>query len=636
MKFVYPASDLDRYRNMLATLGSFWARTYTGTDQLRSYVNATAEVVAQSHLNVLELAASLSRFSIPVFHTENWLPIPLRRSNLKQGANSTTAFRFDRTPNTFDMREKQFNVPIETDAFLYAVSPKLKSVYQIFDRLIFPTVTFSQNCDFVIDEENNALVFAQDPFENKAFLRRGIYNESGALVDEEIMLWGFKAKLDYKYVFEQFSYSLNLHLASSENAKNFTNAVYSALLNGGTTVTNFTDALSAICGAPVAKTDGEVVELITIDAQGLFIATDKNVYRFAAAATPVVTVGQKLRTGDILIQAFEIVEFTQGDVPASISALALDQGFVSSCFYGDLIFENKDVPLEVNTNHPTGYTFVRFSVSGFPVDVDLFFDELHQRGIEAAQYAQDPCFEKPIKHATKDQFPVTGSPDSVYMAEDTGHFYKWQLTNPAQLEFGYYAELTTFERCHPPWEQFDKFEVFPTRGNVNKIYLAADTKKFYRWVVQTPSYPAQGAYVYVPRPYPLSKLGTLAHLLDKREQPDGEPTADDLPKKINPLGFLVKNVFRNNVFVVLIRVSALGKNRLGLYNIRHLRQVLPPNVAAFFVYELDTITDRKNGADDLSDDISRFTGMEPLQDAVPEVYVHDRGVTVSTISGTCQ
>lgn len=636
MKFVYPASDLDRYRNMLATLGSFWARTYTGIDQLHSYVNATAEVVAQSHLNVLELAASLSRFHIPVFHTENWLPIPLRRSRIRAGSNSTTAFKFDRTDYTFNTRQKQFNVPIETDSFSYAVDPKLKSVYQIFDKLIYPGVTLSQNCDFVIDEENNALVFAQDPFENPAFLRRGVYDANGALVDEEIILWGFKAKLDYKYVFEQFAYAINLHLKSSENAKTFTNAIYSALLNGGATISALNDAMSAICGAPIVKTDGEVVELITLDAHGLFISTDKNVYRFAATAIPVVEVGQRLRAGDVLIRAFEIVEFTQGMAPATISALALDQGFVSACFYGDLIFENVDVPLEVDTNHPSGYTFVRFKVSGFPIDVDLFFDELHQRGIEAAQYAQDPCFENPIKHPTKDQFPVTGSEDAVYVAEDTGYFYRWQITSPSKPEYGYYAELTEFERCHPPWEQFDNFTSFPTRGNVNKIYLDADTGKFYRWVVQTPAYPAQGVYSYVPRPYPFAKLGTLAHLLDKRAQPDGEPTENDLPKKINPLGFLVKNVFRNNVFVVLIRVSSLGRDRLGLYNIRHLRQVLPPNVAAFFVYELDTITDRKNGADDISDDIYKFTGMEPLQDAVPEVYINDRGVTVSTISGTCQ
>jgi hypothetical protein len=192
------------------------------------------------------------------------------------------------------------------------------------------------------------------------------------------------------------------------------------------------------------------------------------------------------------------------------------------------VFENKEVPLEVDINHPSGYTFVKFQVSGFPVDTELFFDALHRRGVEAADFVQDPC----------------------------------------------------------------------DRRNL--------------------------------------KLGTLAHLLDRRAQPEGEPKVSDLPKKINPLQFIAENIFRNNVFVALIRVPSLGQNRLGLYNIRHLRQILPPHIAAFFVYELGALKDKKDGGDSILESLSRFTGMEPQYDAVPEVYVKDRGVMVSTISGTCQ
>lgn len=632
MTFVYPASDLDRHRNMIATLGTFWSRTYTGIDQIHSYVTATAEAVAQSHLNVLELAASLSRFHIPVFHTENWLPIPLRKS--QKNTHASTAFRFDRTTNTFNGQDT-FNSNVATDTFAYTAPKKLASVYQIFDKLMFPTVTMSKNANFVIDNENNALIFAEDPFANPAFLRRGIY-ENGVLVDEEIMLWGFKAKLDYNYIFEQFAYAIGLHLRSSENAKEFMNAIFSALLDGGTTKNTLTQALSAICDVAVVKENEETVELITVDAHGLIVATDKNVYRFAEAATPIVEVGQKLRAGSALVQAFEIIEFNTGETSNNLAALALDRGFVSACFYGDLVFENVDVPLEVIENHPSGYTFVRFRVSGFPEDVDLFFDELHQRGVYAAEHATNDCDETPIKYSTKALFPFVGNPHSLYAAEDTGFFYRWRLLVPPKPEVGNYVELTKFERCHPPWEQFDNFSTFPTRGNPNKIYFDATTSKFYRWVVQTPAASAIGEYFYAHQTPAQKKLGTLAHLLDKRVQPEGEPKTGDLPTTINPLKFLVKNVFRNNVFAVLIRVSALGQNRLGLYNIRHIRNVLPPNVAAFFVYELDAIKDVKSGKDGITDVLTKFTGMSPVTDAVPEEYVKDRRVTVSKVSGTCQ
>lgn len=632
MTFVYPASDLDRHRAMIATLGSFWSRTYTGSDQTHSYATATAELVAQSHLNVLELAASLSRFHIPVFHTENWLPIPLRKS--QKNTRASTAFKFDRTSSKFNSGPT-FNSAINTDTFAYTANKQLESVYQIFDKLMFPTVTLSKNANFVIDKENHSLVFADDPFLNPAFLRRGIY-DNGKLVDEEIMLWGFKAKLDYNYIFEQFSYAIGVHLRSSENAKTFMNAIFSALLDGGTSATTLAQALSAICDVAVVKEPQETVELITLDAHGLVIATDKNAYRFAATATPIVEVGQTLRANDNLVRTFEVVEFNTGVVPDSVSALALDRGFVSACFYGDLIFENVEVPLEVIEDHPTGYTFVRFKVSGFPEDVNLFFDELHQRGVDAAKQDPNACAETPIKYQTKSLFPAIGNPDSLYVAEDTGYFYRWRLLTQPKPEIGHYAELTEFERCHPPWEQFDNFTTFPTRGNPTKIYFDATMGKYYRWVIDTPAAPATGEYLYSHPPYLQKKLGTLAHLLDKRAQPDGEPKAKDLPATINPLHFLVKNVFRNNVFTVLIRVSDLGQNRLGLYNIRHIRQVLPPNVAAFFVYELDGFRDKKSGEKEMQDAISKFTGMEPLQEAVPEVYVKDRGVIVGKVSGTCQ
>lgn len=633
MTFVYPASDLDRHRAMIATLGSFWARTYTGIDQVHSYATATAELVAQSHLNVLELAASLSRFHIPVFHTENWLPIPLRRS--QQNTRASTAFKFDRTTTTFNSNAT-FNSTINTDTFAYTVNKNLASVYQIFDKLMSPTLTLSKNANFIVDKENSALVFAEDPFANPTLLRRGIYSAEGNLVDEEIMLWGFKAKLDYNYIFEQFAYALGIHLRSSENAKQFMNAIFSALLDGGTSVSTLTHAMAAICGVAVVKEPKEIVSLITLDAHGLLIATDKNAYRFAATATPIVEVGQILRAGDNLVRTFEIIEFNTGAVPNSVSALALDRGFVSACFYGDLIFENIDVPLEVIENHPSGYTFVRFKISGFPEDVNLFFEELHQRGIAAAQLDPNACNETPLKYQTKSEFPLVGNPNSLYVAEDTGYFYRWHLIAAPKPEIGRYVELTEFERCHPPWEQFDNFTTFPTRGNTNKIYFDAAMNKFYRWVIDVPAKDAVGEYNYSHPPYLQKKLGTLAHLLDKRAQPDGEPKASDLPAKINPLQFLVKNVFRNNVFTVLIRVADLGQNRLGLYNIRYIRQVLPPNVAAFFVYELGAISDAKNGATDLQDTLTKFKGMAPVQDAVPEVYVKDRGVFIGKISGTCQ
>ena len=132
------------------------------------------------------------------------------------------------------------------------------------------------------------------------------------------------------------------------------------------------------------------------------------------------------------------------------------------------------------------------------------------------------------------------------------------------------------------------------------------------------------------------RRGTLAHLLDKRVNSGTEPTAAHLPKTINPLRFLVENVLRNNVFVVRIMVPALGKNRLGLYNIRHLRQLLPPQTAMIVIFELAPERVTVNGPDNVREILNTFTGMERQKDTLPSTLVRDFGAYARVVSGTCQ
>jgi hypothetical protein len=204
----YPSSDLDRSRNLLAVLGSFWSRTYNRRDQLRSYVDGTAMLVAQSYLNLLETAACLSRFTVPIFHTENWVPFVLRKS--QRNAIQTNVARFDRTADVFD-GNLLFDTAAAQPFYAFPKPDNLIGVGQMFNKLIYPSVALADNVDYILDPERNAVVFAADPFENPGFLRKPIYDNK-TLVDEEIVLWGFKADYDYKYIFNQFGYALGMKL----------------------------------------------------------------------------------------------------------------------------------------------------------------------------------------------------------------------------------------------------------------------------------------------------------------------------------------------------------------------------------------------------------------------------------------
>lgn len=79
---------------------------------------------------------------------------------------------------------------------------------------------------------------------------------------------------------------------------------------------------------------------------------------------------------------------------------------------------------------------------------------------------------------------------------------------------------------------------------------------------------------------------TLAQLLDRRENPSGEPTAGALPATVNPLEFLIRNVLRNNAFVVKIKHRQQGSNRLPFSAARKLRLLVPPHTAMLLVFEL--------------------------------------------------
>jgi hypothetical protein len=572
-QFTYPNSDLDRGRALMAVLGSFWSRTYTAKDQVRSYAESTGALAVQTYRNLLESVWSLSRYEVPVFHREYWTPIVLKRSDLTNGTINN--YLFGDGGHVFDEYGSFFDVNLAANFYYFPAPEKLVRVGKLFNKILFPTAALTENVDYIIDGKRGAIIFAENPFENAALLRRT--TTTAGEPDEEMLLWGFSGQFDYDTVFEQFAYALGVRLNSSQNYKDLTNAVINGLLNGGATAADLDLALSAITGVPVTIEDEETVEAVAHDNYGLFVATDKHVYRFADHAEPVVNIGQRVRAGAQLVRGFEIDELFVGSAYAQyvsddplaccympggllvannlntlateneadilldpdtqicispkkpISSLALGEGYLAACFYGDLIFEDKNVPLIVDTAHESGFTFLSFKLGGIPADVEYFFNELHYRGVTAALKPAPAC---------------------------------------------------------PP-----------------------DTQPRF----------------------------TLAQYLDKRKNRATEPGPEHLPATINPLRFIVENVLRNNVFLVRITLTALGKNRLGLYNVRHLRQLLPPHSAMIVIFELQPGTDVVKAPDFVHESVGQFTGAEQIHEVVSgDDLVRDGGATLRLISGTCQ
>lgn len=79
--YVYPRRDIDRPQTLLAELGGFWASVYD--DELPArWAYQRAQLEAQSVQNLIEARDSLSRFDVPLFHTDQWHQLVLQESQL--------------------------------------------------------------------------------------------------------------------------------------------------------------------------------------------------------------------------------------------------------------------------------------------------------------------------------------------------------------------------------------------------------------------------------------------------------------------------------------------------------------------------------------------------------------------------
>lgn len=531
--YEFPNTVYDQPNNLLAVLGSWWADAYSGRDQVLGIVEGKAQLENQTMLDLMELLAAMSRFSVPIYHTNNWYPLYLKASERNDA--QTSLVRYD-DGTVYDSGE-HYDIPQHKPSHAFPLPADLVSVPLIMNRFIDPTMMLNDGMDYLL--RDHAIIFRQNPFDDPRVAKRSLY-ENGIVVDTEAIVWVFRGQFDWDTIYEQFAYVIGMRLRSSAGYRDLMNAVYDAMV-GGTTLVDLLRAFSAMTGVPVVKEAVETVEEITADNKNLIIITDLTVYKFGLAAVPTVSVGDVVRRGQSITDALQLHELNRGVVPDGLDALAVGRGFLASCFYSDLIFEDQELPLTVYENDPSGYTKVTWPLGGFPLDVEHFFSELHARGVADAQRPVDDC-EPAIKTIR-------------YPAND------------------------------------------------------CDTEEL------------------------IGRRGTMAHFLDRRPAPVGEPTASQLPRTINPLKFLVQNILRNNACIVRLKAASAGAASVGLHNVRLLRKIMPPQTAVILVIDLTAAKDSVT-VDQVSENIYTFVGMTPLRDEVVDM-VSDRRLTVRVVSGTC-
>jgi hypothetical protein len=457
--FTYPETDFDRRAALMGRLPSFWRHVFSQNALVEDIVFGKAQLENQTLQQLQELFDAVSRFKAPVRHLERWFRVDLVESQRNTGL--AAALKYDgevtyETTTTF-----KYGVPPPRDKFIWDLPPQLDDVLVLTNRLTDPSMTLIKGVDFVI--EDGGLVFNFDPLTDERVAIRETFVGS-EVVDREGILWAFRAKLDLEYLFEQFGYILNLRYGDSGPYKQAINAAFDALVEG-TTARSVQDLLQAIAGTSLVQEDEEIVEQLLTEQGRKLVVTSDHVYEFGAPAEFLVAAGDRVVRGQPLTDALQIFEFNRGIVPSAsdVAGIVMGRGQLLPGFFGDLVFENKDVDLIVESDEE-GFTRLSWQISGFPGDVEMFFDVLHERGLAAGQ--------------------------------------------------------------------------------------------------------------------------TLAHLLDQRTNKVGEPKASNLPATINPMGFLVENVLRNNYYLIKLNTSAFGGEALGISAGKILRRLHPPQTGVIVCAQL--------------------------------------------------
>jgi len=415
----YPVFDYNRGRELLAQLGTFWSLVFNGSPELQAHLRSSGRTQEQTYLDTLDAAACVSRFDVPVFHTENWTLLTIKRSQVEavpaiyQPDDLAYGPQSGARPGRPAGYVHQYGASDSTTHTLWPLPETLRGAdYTVQNKVVTPSKTWVRGIDYTVDDGRRLLIFRGNIFTDPLVVKRDVVDANGLKIDEEASLWLYHGDFDLDYVYVQFGYALGLHLDSSTFYKTLLNAYWDAHLLGPS-LREIAAILSAAAGAPLVLEGTETVEVVRMETDSWLIATDLNVYRLPLSAAPAVAVGDVLHAGDVLSDAVEITELSCSNPDYSaLPLLSVGPRFLSGGFIAELIFHNESVPLEYVGADSDGKAVVKFSLGGHPADVERFFNQLQANGKAAGQTLAEllDIRTNPTGEPTADNLPATINP----------------------------------------------------------------------------------------------------------------------------------------------------------------------------------------------------------------------------------
>jgi hypothetical protein len=318
-----------------------------------------------------ELLDSMGRLTCPVFHTDYWYPIDIAAADGKSSSIIRYGDDLVYGPQPDTNIVYQFGRSATT-AWEFPLPATLVDCCGVVESPVDSTVLLTPGLEFIIPSTGGKIVFAVDPFQDDRFTP---YLDDDGLL--RMRLYLARASWDWSYVAKLYGEVAGINGRSSDRFKELVNAVLDASATGSTH-RHLLDVLEAVLDSPLARGDESVVD-VSADYLGPLVLTDKMAYRLPSGSTPAVSVGDDLIPGQALSDGVSLTEIQRGVLPTGLQYLAAGNGILAAPF-GELVFSNEDVPLEVQTG-VSGFTRVSFRLGGWPAAVTAFFDEVHARGV---------------------------------------------------------------------------------------------------------------------------------------------------------------------------------------------------------------------------------------------------------------
>lgn len=372
----YPSAEVQFISYFGSSLGTFCRDYYKGPPSLDAWMEVMVREHEQSHDALNRLFECSDRKTIPSFRRHEWFELTVSESDLGTGTQVLPKYG----PAYAHGTEIFFGQAVTANSLTFEVPTTLKRCPLLASNVGEVRAWLVEGIDYRFDVENSYIELSENLFDDSRFAVENVF-ENGEISDRTLTLYAYGSEHDEDTLYRQFGYVYRMKLPSGDVTRDLLNAVADAAVHGSSELL-VRQVWSAATGCPLAKHDEETVEEIGEDQRGQFLLTDKEFYRLPMDSTPAVAVGDTVVLGDSLCEELSFTWLNRGVAPSYLDGLSMGRGFLPSYYWGDLYFANERVPLVVEED-VDGKTKASFQLEGHPGDVELFWDEVHQRGVSS-------------------------------------------------------------------------------------------------------------------------------------------------------------------------------------------------------------------------------------------------------------